>query len=235
MSKEKLIFFVAVVLIAPVIYAAVHLPRIYMVIQRNRLALSVAQQALAGRSGADLSQFSDLAYDCRANWLLGSYDNERSQTVSLNRYWQQAIACDSQYIAWIYQLSQNDPEIARRVNYAYPESSVGWFWLAELIALEDPVQAITYYRKGLEYEPGAGIRWLELGILLRQMKDYSEAMQAFYKACVYGDPGYNGCLYAGNMAELLGDDKQAIRYYRMSLWPQARAQADALEQKILDK
>jgi len=208
---------------------------LYPAILRNRLALSAAQQALAGGPVPDSSQFSELAKDCRANWLLGYFENERSQMVTLNQSWRRAIACDSKYMAWIYRLNQDHLDLAQQVNRAYPQSSVGWFWLAALAMPQEPAQAITYYRKGLEYAPQAGEQWLALGILLRQAQDYSAAMEAFYQACIHGDPGYNGCLYAGNMAELLGDDQAAIRYYRRSLWMQARARADALEQKLPGK
>lgn len=208
---------------------------LYPAILRNRLALSAANRALANGPLADPGPYLALVEDCRANWLLGYFENERSQTVTLNQSWRRAIACDSKYIAWIYRLNQDRLDLAQEVNHAYPHSSVGWFWLADLSAPEDPVQAIACYRKGLEYAPQAGEQWLDLGILLRQLQDYPQAMDAFYQACIHGDPGYNGCLYAGNMAELLGDDQAAIGYYRMSLWPPARARADALEQQLPGK
>ncbi len=202
---------------------------------RNRLALSAAQRALAGGPIPEPAQFSDLTEDCRASWLLGYFENERSQRVTLNQPWRQAIACDDQYLAWIKRLNQDNLDLAQQANTLYPHSSVGWFWLAELAASADPQQAIANYRKGLEYAPLAGEEWLDLGILLRQTQDYPAAMDAFYQACIHGDPGYNGCLYAGKMAELLGDRQKAIRYYRLSLWPPARLRADDLEKELQDK
>lgn len=208
---------------------------LYPAILRNRLALSAARRALAGGPLLQPDRLDALVQDYRANWLLGYLENERSQEVTLNQPWQRAIACNDQYLAWIKRLNQGNLDLARQANSLYPHSSVGWFWLAELTAAEDPNQAIAYYRQGLEIAPHAGQQWLDLGILLRQAQDYPAAMDAFYQACIHGDPGYNGCLYAGRMAELLGDPQKAIHYYRLSLWPQARHQADALERKLQDK
>ena len=232
MNRPKRFFLLTILLL---VILALGWNSIFTSLLRNRLALRASHRVLANEPVPDLGRYSVLAEDCRANWLLGHLDNERKQRVTLNSYWQRAIACDPMYIKLIHRLNRADLDLARQVNAAYPTSDDPWFWLADISAPDDPEQAIAYYRKGLEYAPEVGKRWLDLGLLLRQAKDYPAAMEAFYHACINGDPGYNGCLYAGNMAEIMGDYKLAIGYYRMSLWPRAWSEADALEQKLRDK
>ena len=99
------------------------------------------------------------------------------------------------------------------------------------MAAESPESAIDLYRQGLALAPDDGRRWLALGELLRA-SDPTAAEEAYLQACRHGDPGANGCLGAGWLAEQRGDLLRAIEIYRLSNWEGARREADALEQQL---
>jgi tetratricopeptide (TPR) repeat protein len=120
--------------------------------------------------------------------------------------------------------------LARRAIAAQPDNASGYFWLASLLAAEAPDEAIALYRQGVSLAPEDGRGWLALADLLRAAGD--DALDAYLQACLHGDPGANGCLRAGSLAEERGDVAAAIEYYRLSNWDTARSKAAELEQRL---
>jgi tetratricopeptide (TPR) repeat protein len=94
-----------------------------------------------------------------------------------------------------------------------------------------PARAIQLYRQGLEGKPRDGVRWYELGDLLRD-SDPQVAIEAYLQSCYLGDPGKHGCYGAGRAAEAMGDIQAAIGYYRLSRWEGALDRADELEKGL---
>lgn len=123
------------------------------------------------------------------------------------------------------------------------ETAEGWFWLAELdyavlkvdsahnLSEQKRSNASVYIQAGLERDPTDGLRWRELGGLLR-VNDPHAAINAYLQSCSSGDPGYNVCWQADNLAEELGDIENAIHYYRYSRWEGALIRAAELEAQL---
>lgn len=202
-----------------------------MAFQRNLLAVRMERGLLAGRPLPKTSQFTTLAKDCRSSWLLGVIDNQSSAHPKLNEYWRQAIQCDAQRAGMLWAYYPLDLGLARQVNAAQPESSEGWFWLAELTDKDQTAELIDYYRHGLAIDPSASYRWRLLAELLVKSGDPSAALEAYQMACRTGDAGGHGCLGAGKIAEQRGDFAAAAGFYRMSRLPELWERAKELEGK----
>jgi tetratricopeptide (TPR) repeat protein len=140
-----------------------------------------------------------------------------------------ALDCDPKLIAIVQSKYPNNIALAEHAVAAHPESAEAWFWLGDLL----PEYTIEYYRYGLALKPSDGLRWLKLGGLL-QTNDPQAAIQAYLQACKNGDPGYSGCLHAGDLAEKIGDYEAAIEYYRLSHYDRIRNNADKLELQLID-
>jgi tetratricopeptide (TPR) repeat protein len=225
--KKPLFFFLVFLIFA--VFLALAWSSLPVAIQRNRLALQTARWMLSGAGLPEGDQFSSLAEDCRSSWLLGFVDNQGELRPTLNAHWQRAIQCNPQHVGSLSALYADDLDFARQVNAGQPESAEGWFWLAELIAAEQPQDALEYLRRGLALNPEDSHRWRLVGDLLTQEGDLPGALEAYLASCKTGDAGYNGCLRAGGTAEQMGDYAAAIRYYRMSYWPPAWERAERLE------
>jgi tetratricopeptide (TPR) repeat protein len=104
--------------------------------------------------------------------------------------------------------------------------------LAAALSADAPAEAIDLYRTGLQLSPHDGHRWLALAELL-EPGDPAAALEAYLQACRNGDPGANGCLRAGSLAEGDGDFSAAIEYYRLSKWSGALDRADELERQLV--
>ena len=107
----------------------------------------------------------------------------------------------------------------------------GLFVFARILSKEAPEQAIELYRQGLQANPYDGVRWRELGDILRNT-DPKAAIEAYLQSCYNGDPGFNGCYWAGRTSEDIEDIQSAITYYRFSAWDVAQKRADELEARL---
>ena len=152
------------------------------------------------------------------------------QLDSNNRWrWQQLsdllVVLDPHTASEIYSdLGLADPTINNQ-----PESVDELFVWARILGQENPDDGAALFRELLKFRPYDGIYWRELGDILRD-HDPQAAIEAYLKSCYNGDPGSNGCYRAGLVAEALGDNESAIRYYRLSKWSGSLEQADRLEQ-----
>lgn len=77
--------------------------------------------------------------------------------------------------------------------------------------------AINQYRKALSINPDMGEAWANLGVALKQLQDYPNAMAAFEKAITFGNIPHDAVYY--NMAEVfqtLGQPDKAVEYFYKS-------------------
>lgn len=170
--------------------------------------------------------------NCRAGWYEGLVRHWMGDTAGRAAVWGELVNCSDNYTHYMAVLAPKDVELARAAIAAQPESAAGYFWLAPALAADAPDEAIALYRRGLELAPTEGRRWLALAQLLRP-RDPTAAIEAYLQACRHGDPGANGCLGAGGLAEEQGDLTTAIGYYRLSHWSGALEKADELEQQLV--
>jgi tetratricopeptide (TPR) repeat protein len=232
MKKSTFLFLAIVSLLAILTLGWKPLNRAFL---RNRLALQTARGLLAGAPLPDASRFSALAEDCRASWLLGFLEHQGEPRPTLNASWQRAIQCNPQRVELLAALFADDLDFARQVNAAQPGNAEGWFWVAGLIAADQPQKALAHYRQGLALDPEDSRRWTFVGDLLTQDGDLAGALEAYLMACKTGDAGYNGCLRAGATAEKMGDYAAAIRYYRLSHWPPSWERTERLEKLLQEQ
>ncbi len=182
--------------------------------------------------GAAAAEIGGLAADeCRAFWFEGLLRDAAGDAAGRSAAWGSLLECTGDYLAYMPALAADDAELAARAVAARPGDAAGYFWLAATTAAESPESAIDLYRQGLALAPDDGRRWLALGELL-QTNDPTGAEAAYLQACRHGDPGANGCLRAGGLAQQRGDLLRAIEIYRLSNWEGARQEADALEQQL---
>lgn len=125
-----------------------------------------------------------------------------------------------------------DIDLQSWVNSRKPGYVEAIFTLARVKGMESIGEAELLYRAGLALKPHDGIRWRELGDLLRDSNP-QEAIQAYLKSCENGDPGSHGCLRAGLTAEALGDLENAILYLRRSKYSGALEKADKIEFRLM--
>lgn len=169
--------------------------------------------------------------DCRARWFEGLLRDAAGDTAGRSAAWGALLACSGDTLAYMPALAADDAELAARAVAARPGDAAAYFWLAAATAADAPDSAIDLYRQGLALAPNDGRHWLALGDLL-QPTDPADAEDAYGQACLHGDPGANGCLRAGGLAEQRGDPQRALEYYRLSNWSGALEKADALERQL---
>ncbi len=161
---------------------------------------------------------------CPAHWVESFIAAEQGDLSGRNDAYRQAVACDPDYVGFLHSMYPQDLEMAQMVLQEQPNSAESWFWVGDLT----PEEIIEYYRRGLAIDPKNGRRWIILGDSLKET-DSQAALLAYLQGCYNGDPGYNGCVRAGSIAEKLGDYQAAIQYYRLSSYPPYRVKADEIE------
>ena len=76
-----------------------------------------------------------------------------------------------------------------------------------------PEQALTWYRKAIETDPGQPIAYLFLGELYLRQGKFAEAKQAYEQARKIAPMDYTASLQAGICTLALGDPKAAEPYF----------------------
>ena len=171
------------------------------------------------------------ARNCRSFWYQGLLGHDSGDTHRRNESWARTLDCSDGYIRTMAILSPDAADLAGKAIQAWPDNSEGFFWLAQIIAKSEPAEAIDLYEKGLSLSPNDGRRWLALADLLVNV-DKAAALDAYVMACLKGDPGSNGCLRAGSLAEAQGDPASAIGYYRLSKHEGVQSMAEELERRL---
>jgi tetratricopeptide (TPR) repeat protein len=203
-------------------------------VQLNFLAKDTASFMFNDSSSYSNHPISTITIDnCRASWYQGLLERWQGNMKAAAESWQISMPCDLVTIPMLETLFPEDSELAARAVQHYPDHAPGWFWLAKTVSPSVPEQAIEFYRRGLTLSPSDGIRWRELGDLLR-IEDPHEAIEAYLQSCFYGDPGSNGCVRAGLVAEQLGELENAILYYSYSHWDKSLQRAEELRATLED-
>lgn len=215
--------------------------RVLSYFQLNTQSIHALQSIQSGENRSTGLLSSDIeSLKCQANWFMGIIAHKRSEYTIRNSAWMASIQCDPRYIRLAYLLIPDEESIAKYAVQVQPDTAEGWFWLAEMdyaiwrgseirdLSEQDQIDAIRYFKEGLQSDPKDGLRWRELGDLL--VNDNPQAaIDAYLQSCFNGDPGYNGCRLAGSTAEKLGDIDNAIKYYRYSRWEDVLNRASELE------
>ena len=131
-----------------------------------------------------------------------------------------------------------DTKLAEAALAADAQNAEAHFWLSAALEESDPVRSIALLRSGLSLDPGAGTEWLKLGDSISKRDGEAaleEAMTAYGNACRNGDPGANGCVRAGGIAEQLGRATEALHYYQQSNWDVGRKRALELDPSNADR
>lgn len=169
------------------------------------------------------------ARDCDLLWHQGLLYHWRGEGDKRTAAWDGALRCTGRFTDMMRLTAPDDARLAQRAIELRPNDAAGYFWLASLSA-DAPTDAIALYRQGLEREPSRGEVWQALGDLL-VADDPDGALEAYLQSCLNGDPGANGCLRAGAVAEQQGKIEDAIRYYRLSKYSESQQRAAELERR----
>ena len=184
----------------------------------------------ASASAAALGELS--AENCRARWYDGLVRHMNGDRDGRGEIWHDLLGCSDDYTTYMSVLAADDVALARHAVAVQPDSAASHFWLAAALSADAPAEAIELYRTGLRLSPHDGHRWLALAELL-EPGEPAVALEAYLQACRNGDPGANGCLRAGSLAEGEGNFAAAIEYYRLSKWSGALDRADELERQLV--
>ncbi len=196
----------------------------------NLSATVTARALLQGEAPAvDISTATGIA--CAPRWYAGLQQYAAGETAARDATWASLLDCTDRFIPFMAVLAPNNATLAREAIARQPAAAAGHFWLAEQLAVSEPAEAVGAYLDGLRYAPADGRNWLALGDLLAESQP-AAAQEAYLQACVNGDPGANGCLRAGGIAEQEGQMQQAIEIYRLSNYAGARERADRLENTL---
>ena len=164
---------------------------------------------------------------CQAYWYEGFLDQQNGRGSPSDNAWAQAIQCNASLILYLHTLLPEKADWAVYATRTQPESAEAWFWLGDL----QPENRLEYYQKGLQFDPTDGRRWIAVGDMLQNIIPQA-AIEAYLQGCYNGDPGFNGCVRAGGIAERQGLFEEAIQYYRLSQWEGSQTRADRLEQQL---
>lgn len=166
--------------------------------------------------------------DCDLLWHQGLLYHWRGEPDSRDVAWDGLLKCTGRFTHMMQALAPMNIALAEQAIAEQSLDPTGYFWLAGIAAPTQPDQAIALYQQGLDRAPEDGLAWQRLADLLTE-RDPEAAIGAYLRSCQNGDPGANGCLRAGELAERQGDTEAAIRYYRMSKYSGAQERAAELE------
>lgn len=166
--------------------------------------------------------------NCELLWHQGLLYHWRGEPANRDAAWDGLLQCTGRYTHMMKALAPANAALAQKAIAEQSLDPTGYFWLAEIATSAQPDQAIALYKEGLDRAPEDGLAWQRLADLLVE-QDPEAAMGAYLQSCENGDPGANGCLRAGELAERQGDTEAAIRYYRMSKYSGAQERAAELE------
>lgn len=208
----------------------------WVTLPTNRVARSTAEALL---TESDLTSVASLAAQtaetrCELHWQEGLLYHAQGEAALRDAAWAALLGCTGRYARFMPMLAPQNADLARTMIELQPGSPTGYFWLAELLTSTDPAAAILWYANGLLLAPQDGRRWGYLGDLLATA-DPDAALAAYLQACHNGDPGANGCLRAGALAEKQGHIAEAISYYRLSRFDGSLQRADELESQLAEQ
>lgn len=194
----------------------------------NTTALRTVNQVFQSEETIEI-ELPAASAPCAEFWLTGLKYHHLERNEERDTAWLQAAGCQADYVVFMHLLVPEDLQLVERLVREVPDTAESWFWLSEF----QPENAISYLQRGLALSPNDGWRWLALGRLLEnEQRDPQLIIQAYLESCLNGEPGRHGCVRAANVAERIGDIEGAIRYLRLSRYPEYHATADQLEAEL---
>ncbi|MEZ5328187.1 MAG: O-antigen ligase family protein [Verrucomicrobiales bacterium] len=195
----------------------------------NKLGVQLHRQLLDPGFAAP-----DVPDNARANflWLSGLAKYRAGDEAAGERLWLQLASKSPRHWRFMQSIRPRDVKLAGAALSAGAENAEAHFWLAASLEESDPERSIALLRSGLVLDPAAGAEWLRLGDAMTKHNgeaSLEEAMGAYGNACSNGDPGANGCVRAGRIAEQLGRATEALHYYQQSNWEVGRKRALELD------
>jgi O-antigen ligase len=175
----------------------------------------------------------DGAGDAQANalWLSGLAKYRSGESDAGEELWSRLVTRSPRHLRLVRSNQPQNAVLAEVALQADSNNAEACFWLSEIVESTDPDRSISLLRTGLSLEPGEGREWLRLGDLLTKNGNQAaleDALHAYGSACRNGDPGANGCVRAGGIAEQLGRASEAFYYYQKSNWEVGRKRAREL-------
>lgn len=198
-------------------------------IDQNFLGAKLHRQLL--QSGFEAP---DVSADDRANflWLSGLAKFRAGDESSCHELWGKLVTESPRHWRFVRSLQPESVELAELAVQSNNKNAEGHFWLSRALEQSDPDRSLTLLRSGLALAPDAGREWLRLGEALTAdggKGTMEDALTAYGNACRHGDPGANGCVRAGGLAEQLGRSTEALHYYRLSNWEVGQKRARELD------
>lgn len=206
-------------------------------VTRNRLSLDALRTAESGDAARTMQVEGELEEkakeSCLYYWQAGRLGQLSGVLAShTNAAYAELMKCSSTYFHLVYVTNPANQDLANLAVELDPMSADAVFWLAEIVATEDPQAAIELYKNATDLDPTNGLVWCRLGRLRRDGGDLEGALFALEQCCWNGDPGSHGCWGAGGVNEQLGNYSAAIEMYRFSRFAPAQKRADELEMSI---
>jgi len=150
-------------------------------------------------------------------WGLGLLARWQGDGAKSRALWEKELALTPRSIPFLRTFYPLDEALARQSYRRYPHFPLTIFWLGEALAGKDVAGAIALYEEAMAQDDFDGVRWVELGWLYRRNQQFDQAMHAYDLGCRMRDRGGNGCWQAGLLSQELGQNAEAIRYYRLTL------------------
>lgn len=164
-------------------------PRLIDAFALNNLAIDTVQVALSGVHNYLATLFRIPPSNCRSDWFQGFLAQSQANLLVRDASWQDAIDCMPEYIRLLHIMYPENQGFAEYATQVRPRASEGWFWLAEKkgeytnkgiyeMGGSSPDEVIELFRKGLAFNPNDGVRWRELGDVIRP-SDPQSAIEAY--------------------------------------------------------
>ncbi|MEO1368196.1 MAG: hypothetical protein AAFX50_13565, partial [Acidobacteriota bacterium] len=189
----------------------------------ERPAVRAVAELASGDPSAAVPALDDAARSRpRLEWLRGLLAHRAGRTDDRDASWRRVIGHGPDRLALLAAVGAG-PELGRAAVERWPGHADAWRLRAR--AAPDVVDARAAWRRVVEIAPWDGRAWLALGDL-DVASNPDDALGAYARACVEGDPGANACLRGGRLAESLGAPIRARALFRRSRYAPVRALGD---------
>ena len=173
--------------------------------------------------------------DCHIKWLTYDPIIKKTSFDKNDQVIDELLNCSLLHVYFMRIFAPTKMELAQKAALIYPEDPGILFWLADGIEKDNPDQAEQLFRKIVALVPSDGKAWHRLARLVAAKGFIDEAIGYNINSCVNNDPGSNGCYGAARLLEQQGRYEEAIYYYRLSRHDFIRANADRVEEELINK
>jgi tetratricopeptide (TPR) repeat protein len=200
--------------------------------ERNILSVTILKadfnQDLTTLNSAQKHLSEYASTNCYSNWLLARISIGDKRENALQAY----LRCTPTAINLFEVSNPDDILLASQAVNNYPNNPYAWFWLGDVQSYQHIGAALDSYIKVIQLDQKNGLAWCRVGDIYNRNGKKDEARDSYFQCCINGDPGGNGCLDAGKIAEGNGNILQAVQYYRLSADPNVRGRGLALEKQL---